>query len=130
MEINHTDNKMDIVYTQDWQQYEYEELRAVFCFAREDTAIKPTLEENTSDDYNDYGKMDICDDTEMEQLLQYYLDQEKKEEEYFQKLEAEYQYEITHCCNCNCEIIPHTSFCGTQCKTEWFQDDFIYRCHK
>ena len=118
---------MDIVYTQDWQQYEYEELRAEFC--REDAAIKPNLEENTSNNYDIY-KIDICDDTEMEQLMQYYLDQEKKEEEYFEKLEAEYQYEITHCCNCNCEIIPHSSFCGDQCKKEWFQDDFIYRCHK
>lgn len=129
MEINHTDNKMDIVYTQDWQQYEYEELRAEILFAKEGTAIKPNSEENTSDDYDIY-KIDICDDKEMEQLIQYYLDQEKKEQEHFKKLEAEHQYEITHCCNCNCEIIPHTSFCGAQCKTEWFQDDFIYRCHK
>ena len=118
---------MDIVYTQDWQQYEYEELRAEFC--RENADIKPNLEENTSDDYDIY-KIDICDDKEMEQLIQYYLDQEKKEQEHFKKLEAEHQYEITHCCNCNCEIIPHTSFCGAKCKTEWFQDDFIYRCHK
>jgi len=134
MEINYSENllndKIEIIYTQDWQQYEYEEHSSMLHLVTEDTYIKPNFEKNTPNmDDNDHDDYKI-DDKEMENLIQYYLDQEKKEEEYFEKLEAEHQYEITHCCNCNCEIIPHSSFCSKKCRTEWFQDDFIYRWHK
>jgi hypothetical protein len=133
MEINYTDNslndKIEIIYTQDWQQYEYEEQRSKLNLDTENIYIKSNNTEQNTTNSNNRDDYEI-DNTEMEKLLQYYLDQEKREEEYFEKLEAENQYEITHCCNCNCEIIPHSSFCSNKCRTEWFQDDFISRWNK
>ena len=52
---------------------------------------------------------------EMKEILEYYLEQDKIQEENDAILEAQIQYEITHCCMCMCEIVPHSTVCSKEC---------------
>ena len=52
---------------------------------------------------------------EMKEILEYYLEQDKIQEENDAILEAQVQYEITHCCMCMCEIVPHSTVCSKEC---------------
>jgi hypothetical protein len=80
--------------------------------------------------YNESTKIEEVeelDDEEFREILQYYLEQDKIEQENATILEAEYQYDITHCRNCHCEIVPQSVVCSKECDKELRQDDFIYR---
>jgi len=55
---------------------------------------------------------------EMKEILQYYLEQDKIQEENDAILEAQVQYEITHCCMCMCEIVPHSTVCSKECNDD------------
>lgn len=52
---------------------------------------------------------------EMKEILEYYLEQDKIQEENDAILEAQVQYENTHCCICMCEIVPHSTVCSKEC---------------
>lgn len=55
---------------------------------------------------------------EMKEILEYYLEQDKIQEENDAMLEAQVQYEITHCCICMCEIVPHSTVCSKECDND------------
>jgi hypothetical protein len=72
-------------------------------------------------------KVEELDDVEFREILQYYLEQDKIQEENDAILATEHLYEITHCRNCHCEIVPQSIVCSKECDKELREDDFIYR---
>ena len=64
---------------------------------------------------------------EIKEILEYYLEQDKIQEENDAILEVEYQYDISHCRNCHCEIVPQSIVCSKECDNELRQNDYIYR---
>lgn len=63
-------------------------------------------------------KVEELDDVEFREILQYYLEQDKIQEENDAKLEAEHQFQLTHCCMCGCEIISQSTVCSKECDDE------------
>jgi hypothetical protein len=63
-------------------------------------------------------KVEELNDEEFREILQYYLEQDKIQEENDAILEAQVQYEITHCCMCMCEITPYSTVCSKECDDE------------
>jgi len=63
-------------------------------------------------------QVEELNEEEFREILQYYLEQDKIQEENDAILEAQTQFQITHCCMCFCEIIPHSTVCSKECDDE------------
>lgn len=71
--------------------------------------------------YNESTKieeLEELDDEEFREILQYYLEQDKIEEENAAILEEQHHFQITHCCICICETAPHSTVCSKKCNDE------------
>lgn len=64
---------------------------------------------------------ELEEDEDLTAILQYYLEQDRIQEENDAILEAEHQFQLTHCCMCGCEITPQTTVCSKECQDELTQ---------
>ncbi len=73
------------------------------------------------DEPTNIEEVEELEDEDLTAILQYYLEQDRIQEENDAILEAEHQFQLTHCCMCGCEIIPQSTVCSKECQDELTQ---------
>ena len=70
------------------------------------------------DEPTNIEEFEELEDEDLREILQYYLEQDRIQEENDEILAAEPQFQLTHCCMCGCEITPQTTVCSKECDDE------------